>query len=95
MHSLPGREMARGIHLLHFHGSGTKGNRAIVVVNYSQNQGQCRLRLPFGELGGEQWRLQDMMSENSYDRDGNELLSQGLWLDMPAWGYHVFDINKL
>jgi hypothetical protein len=26
----------------------------------------------------------------AYDRDGDALLARGLYLDMPAWGYHVF-----
>ena len=28
-----------------------------------------------------------------YDRAGGDLTSQGLYLDMPAWGYHVFAVS--
>ena len=28
-----------------------------------------------------------------YDRDGDDLTRQGLYLDMPAWGYHVFAVS--
>ena len=28
----------------------------------------------------------------SYDRDGSDLVSRGLYLDMPAWSYHVFEM---
>jgi hypothetical protein len=33
------------------------------------------------------------MSPASYDRQGDEILSQGLYLDLPAWGYHVFKLT--
>ena len=30
-----------------------------------------------------------------YDRDGSELAARGLYLDLPAWGYHVFEVQPL
>ena len=30
-----------------------------------------------------------------YERDGDELAGSGLYLDLPAWGYHVFDVATL
>ena len=33
------------------------------------------------------------MSAASYDRAGNDILSRGLYLDLPPWGYHVFEIT--
>jgi len=35
------------------------------------------------------------MSNAVYDRDGNDLLSKGMYLDMPAWGYHVFEMSPI
>jgi hypothetical protein len=34
------------------------------------------------------------MSNIVYDRDGDDLLSRGLFLDLPAWGYHVFELSN-
>ena len=34
------------------------------------------------------------MGPASYDRDGNDILSRGLYLDRQAWGYHVFQITS-
>jgi hypothetical protein len=34
------------------------------------------------------------MGPAAYDRRGDELMSKGLYLDMPAWGYHVFAISE-
>jgi len=30
------------------------------------------------------------MGAASHDRDGSDLASRGLYLDMPPWTYHVF-----
>jgi len=68
-------------------------DRMLVAVNYAPNQGQCYIRLPFPDLTGRAVRLKDLMGPASYDRDGSELLSRGLYLDMPPWGYHVFDLS--
>jgi hypothetical protein len=66
-----------------------------MAVNYAGNQSQCYLRLPFPELSGHTVRLKDLTGPACYDRDGSELASRGLYLDLPAWGYHVFDLTAL
>jgi hypothetical protein len=33
------------------------------------------------------------MGPASYDYNGDDLLSRGLYLDVPAWGYHVFEVS--
>ncbi|HEU5165806.1 MAG TPA: alpha-amylase family glycosyl hydrolase [Chitinophagaceae bacterium] len=69
-------------------------NRIIVCVNYSSQSGQCYILLPFPELADKQWKIDDLMNDACYDRDGNDLLNRGLYLDMSAWHYHVFEIKK-
>jgi hypothetical protein len=34
------------------------------------------------------------LSAAVYDRGDNELLSKGIFLDLPAWGYHVFEVGE-
>jgi hypothetical protein len=70
------------------------GERLLVAVNYAGNQSQCRLRLPFAELGNKTWLLEDQLSPAVYDRDGSELQSQGLYLDMAAWQACVFSVKE-
>ncbi len=65
-----------------------------MTVNYAPNQSQCYVRLPFQDLGGSQWRFQDRIGETSYDRDGNDLLSRGLYLDVPPWQASVFALTR-
>src|ERR1700722_17576399 len=63
---------------------GADRERLLVGVNYAPNQSKCRLRLPFPSLGGKSWVLQDQISSDRYERDGNELESQGLFVDSPS-----------
>ena len=70
------------------------GERLLVTVNYAPHQSQCYIRLPFADLRNGQWRLQDLLSETKYDRDGNDLESHGLYLDVPAWHCHAFTITR-
>jgi hypothetical protein len=69
------------------------GVRLLVVVNYGHGQGQCYVRLPAAELRGRPVLLRDRLGEAAYRRDGTELLDRGLYLDLPEWGYHVFDVS--
>jgi glycosidase len=72
-----------------------RGARLLVCVNYGPNQGQCIVRLPLPELAGCNWQLRDLLNGDSYERDGNELLSRGLYVDLPPWGRHVFDVTAI
>jgi hypothetical protein len=38
-------------------------------------------------------RLGDLMGPARYDRDGGDLLSRGLYLDVPGWHYHGFEVT--
>jgi hypothetical protein len=73
---------------------GPEEERLIVVVNYAPNQSQCYLGLPFADLAGVAWRLDDQLEDAAYDRKGDDLLSHGLYLDVPAWRVHVFALNR-
>ena len=74
--------------------SGADGSRLIVVVNYTPSQAQCRLRLPFGELRGRQVRLTDLMGSELYDRDGSDVVDNGLYIDLAPWRFNVFELHS-
>ncbi len=77
---------------LAFEWQGTGGERLVVTVNYSDHQGQCYVLLPFDDLAGRSVRFTDLMGSAVYDRDGNDLVSRGMYLDTVPWSYHVFDL---
>jgi hypothetical protein len=80
---------------LAFGWQGPADERLVAVVNYAANQSQCYIPLTFPNLGNRQWRLQDLLDDVHYDRDGSELQSRGLFLDMAPWRYHLFRLQKL
>ncbi len=70
------------------------GRRCLVAVNYAPDRGQCYVQLPWADLAGKAVLLRDLMGPAQYDRDGGSLLSPGLYLDIPGWGYHVFEVAR-
>ncbi len=73
----------------------TDGQLWLVAVNYSPDQSQCFVRLPHHELSQSSWRLQDIMSDAAYERDGTDLIARGLYLDLAAWQFHVFQLEGI
>ena len=69
--------------------------RLVVAVNYAPHHSQCYVRLPFSDLGDYHWQLRDLLGDAQYDRDGNDLESQGLYLDLRPWQTHVFSTAKV
>jgi hypothetical protein len=65
----------------------------IVAVNYAPNQSQCHVRLPFANLAGKQWRLQDQLSATAYDWKGEDLQGRGLFLDLAPWQSMVLSLR--
>jgi hypothetical protein len=79
---------------LAFAWQGRAGKRLLVTVNYAPNQSQCYVRLPFPDLADAQWRLEDLLSDARYDRDGNDLQGRGLYLDERPWSARVFALTR-
>ncbi len=48
---------------------------------------------PFQDLVDRSVRFDDLMGPASYDRAGNDVVQGGLYLDVPPWGYHVFEMK--
>jgi hypothetical protein len=73
--------------------TGKDRGRHLVAVNYSDHQSQCYVAIPWTDLEGQVWQLHDRMGAAIYERSGGDLAAHGLYLDMPAWAYHVFDVH--
>ena len=67
--------------------------RLLVAVNYSANQAQCYVKLPFTDLQGRKWKLVDLIGVAVYERDGSDLRDGGLYLDEPGWTAQVFSMT--
>lgn len=62
----------------------------LVIVNLAAHESQGRVRVPRGELVGRHLQLNDLLSGEGYERDGDELTAAGLYVNLPAWGGHLF-----
>ena len=67
--------------------------RSLIVVNFGPASAQACVRVPWDELRGKQWRLDDELSGGTYDRDGNEMRDTGLYVDLGPWQCHVFQVR--
>ncbi|MGH9361817.1 MAG: alpha-amylase family glycosyl hydrolase, partial [Thermoanaerobaculia bacterium] len=70
------------------------GKLRLAAVNFAPVQGQCYLELASLGLEGGEVELRDALSEARYRRDGGELAAPGLYLDMPPFGVHLFDLVR-
>ncbi|HYZ30645.1 MAG TPA: alpha-amylase family glycosyl hydrolase [Crenalkalicoccus sp.] len=68
--------------------------RLVGVASFLPHQAQCLLRLPFAGLAGHDHELTDLLGPARYRRAGDELAGRGLYLDLPAFGAHLFCIAR-
>jgi hypothetical protein len=66
--------------------------RLLIVVNYGPTQAQTYATIGMSGLRGRGFTLVDLMSDARYVRRGDDLAGSGLYLDLPAWGYNVFEL---
>lgn len=62
--------------------------RYLVVINYSETRSQGRVLLPWRDLDGRNWSMQDLFSGSMYERCGGEMIDPGLFVDLGPWGFH-------
>ena len=67
--------------------------RYLIAVNLSYTEAQAQVKLPWDGLAGGLWRLNDLFTGDVYETDGDMLQQSGLYVDLPAWGFHVFSVT--
>jgi hypothetical protein len=78
-----------------FSWDGPNHERMLVAVNYGPTPGQCYVHRAFTDLPGKKWRLHDLLSGATYQRDRESLAQYGLYLELPEWGQHVFELSQI
>lgn len=66
--------------------------RHLIVINFAPEAGWTRVRLPWSSTGA-RWRLTDRLDGRVFERDGDELATEGLYVELPAWGSHVLEVR--
>jgi hypothetical protein len=67
--------------------------RCLVVINFRPDASQARVHVPWDELGGKMWRLDDALSGETYDRSGDEMRDAGLYVDLGPWECHLLRVR--
>ncbi len=66
----------------------TPESRHLVVVNLAGGPAQGQVQLPWGDLGGRTWSLRDRLDGREFDRDGDGLTRDGLFVALEPWQSH-------
>src|SRR5262249_55570301 len=56
----------------------------LAVVNLAPHAGQCYAPVTIAELENHNWRMANLLGPERYERNGDDLKRQGLYLDLPA-----------
>jgi hypothetical protein len=67
--------------------------RLLVAVNYGPSQAQGYVGSDMAGLRGRRFTLVDLVSDTRYDRTGDDLANEQLYLDMAPWSYNVFELQ--
>ena len=66
----------------------TADARHLVVVNLSGAPAQARVHLPWADLAGRDWELADRLDGARFERGGDELAGEGLYVALEPWASH-------
>lgn len=87
----PGNPTAQNFLLVHWQTDGAES--ALVAVNYAPHQGQCYVPLALPKVPSNNWVVKDRLSAETYVRSDDDLRTRGLYLDVTAYGAHLFDLR--
>ena len=76
-------------------GWGWRGaSRKLVVVNLGDEPAEGHVSLPWDDLLGATWLLDDAADGQRYERRGEDLCA-GMYVSLPPWHWHLFDVTPI
>ena len=69
-------------------------SRKLVVVNLGGEAASGHVSLPWDDLRGRVWQLDDAATGERYERSGDDL-RDGLYVALGPWAWHLFDLAPL
>lgn len=66
----------------------------LAVANYSDAQSQCYLYFDITAIQSKELMFKDILGQDEYLRDKEELIVRGFYLDMPKYAFHLFKISQ-
>jgi hypothetical protein len=67
--------------------------RRLVVVNLGPARSQALVRVPWPELGGKRWRLDDALDGTTFERAGADMAGPGLYVDLEGGAWHLLAVR--
>jgi Alpha amylase, catalytic domain len=67
--------------------------RHLVVVNLSDAPAQARVRLPWQDLRSRGWELTDRLDGRRFERDGDAIADEGLYVGLDPWASHFLSFR--
>jgi hypothetical protein len=67
----------------------------LVAVNLAPHRSQCYALLSLEHLASHNWAMKDLLGQERYERSGDDLQIQGLYLDLPAHGAQLFHFEPI
>jgi hypothetical protein len=67
----------------------------LVVVNFAAHRSQCYAPLSIPNLMQHNWRLSDLLGDETHERRGDDLQNHGLYLDTPAHSAQLFHCHPV
>ncbi len=65
----------------------------MVVVNLSDRAADGAIWLPWDDLGGKQWLLEDSLANEAFERDVSQMETAGLCVGLPPWGCYLLQFQ--
>ena len=65
---------------------------SVVIVNYSAERSQGRIRIPVAAGATAQVRLKEELSGHTFLRTASDLRTEGLYIDLPPWRSHILTL---
>jgi hypothetical protein len=67
--------------------------RSLIVINFADRPAAARIHPPWDDLAERTWRLHDVVSGDVFVRDGTEIATSGLFVQLTPWAFHVFALR--
>ncbi len=65
------------------------------MINNADAPASARIQLPWDDLAGQTWRLDDVLADEQYERDGTEMAAEGLFVQLAPWQFHVLVLARV
>jgi len=68
-------------------------SKFVAIVNFAPYRGQALIRFPFPDMSGQAIYLREIFDDTIFNRNGTELIQQGLYADLSGWGFHLLELR--